>query len=165
MKWQLNINLYLFRGYTPSWAFSFIIFFIHNSIVSYPNAKMDKRFFKSWYSSSLKGSSLDGESLIFSLSHLLFSYYESSFFFFPEFAESNHFLLPHIPHMNESHDPGRPFKVAITTFAFSTSSSIATSCSFIWETRLKYDYTVFAFWIFTFFNWFLKVIFWFMFFP
>ena len=24
---------------------------------------------------------------------------------------------------------------------------------------------VFTFWIFTFFNWFLKVIFWFMFFP
>ena len=42
MKWQLNTYLYLFRGYTPSWAFSFIIFFIHNSIVSYPNAKMDK---------------------------------------------------------------------------------------------------------------------------
>ena len=42
-------------------------------------------------------------------------YYESSFFFFPESTESNHFLLAHIPWMNESHDPGRPFKVAITT--------------------------------------------------
>ena len=40
--------------------------------------------------------------------------------------------------MNESHDPGRPFKVAIT---------------------------ISAFWIFTFFNWFLKVIFWCIFFP
>ena len=35
-------------GYTPSWVFSFIIFFIHNSIISYPNAKVDKKFFKSW---------------------------------------------------------------------------------------------------------------------
>ena len=28
MKWQLNNYLYLFHGWTPSWAFSFIIFFI-----------------------------------------------------------------------------------------------------------------------------------------
>ena len=48
MKWQLNTYLYLFCGWTPSWAFSFIIFFIHNSIVSYPNAEVDKKFFKSW---------------------------------------------------------------------------------------------------------------------
>ena len=48
MKWQLNTYLYLFRGYTPSWAFSLIVFFIHDSIVSYPNAKVDKKFFKSW---------------------------------------------------------------------------------------------------------------------
>ena len=34
----------------------------------------------------------------------------------------NHFLLEHIPWMNEFHDPGRPFKVAITTSAFFTSS-------------------------------------------
>ena len=34
-------------GWTPSWVFNFIIFFIHNSIVSYPNSRMDKRFFKS----------------------------------------------------------------------------------------------------------------------
>ena len=33
-------------------------------------------------------------------------------------AENNHLLLAYILHMNESHDPGRPFKVAITTFAF-----------------------------------------------
>ena len=66
-----------------------------------------------FYSSSLEGSSLDGESLIFSCSHLLFSYYESSFFLcvlFPESTESNHFLLAHFPRMNESHDPRRPFK-------------------------------------------------------
>ena len=47
MKWQLNTYIYLFRGYTASWAFSFIVFFIHDSIVSYPNAKEDKRCFKS----------------------------------------------------------------------------------------------------------------------
>ena len=115
------------------------------------------------YSSSLEGSSLDGESLIFNCSHLLFSSYESSFFFFPKSAESNHFLLAHIPRMNESHDPGRPFKVA-TTSAFSTFSSTATICSLILETLVKYDYMVSAFWIFTFFNCFLKVIFQFMFF-
>ena len=39
-------------------------------------------------------------------------------------AESNQFLLAYILFMNGSHDPGRPFKVAITTSAFFTSSSI-----------------------------------------
>ena len=47
----------------------------------------------------------------------------SSFFFFPKSVESNYFLLAHILFMNESHDPGRPFKVAITTSAFWTSHS------------------------------------------
>ena len=105
---------------------------------------------------------MDGESLIFSCSHILFSYYESRFFFlcvlFLESIESNNFLLAHIPRMNESHDPGRPFKVA-TTSAFSTFSSTATICSLILETLVKYDYMVSAFWIFTFFNCFLKFIF------
>ena len=36
------------RGWTPSWVFNFIVFFIHNSIISYPKAKVDKKFFKSW---------------------------------------------------------------------------------------------------------------------
>ena len=81
------------------------------------------------------GSSLNRESLIFSCSHLLFFYYESSFFFLcPEFAESNHSILAHIPQMNESHDPGRPFKVAITTSALFTSSFTASICTLIWET-------------------------------
>ena len=123
MKWQLNTYLYLFHGYTPSWVFSFIVFFIHDSIVSYPSAL-------------LEGSSLDGKSLIFSCSHLLFS----SFFFlwvlFLESIESNHFLLAHIPRMNESYDPGRPFKMAITTSAFFTSSFTTSSCSLIWETLM-----------------------------
>ena len=68
------------------------------------------------------------------------------------------FLLPQIPWMKESHDLGRPFKVVITIFAFSTASS----CSLIWETLVKYDCMVCAFYIFTFFNCFLKVTFWFM---
>ena len=98
------------------------------------------------YSSSLEGSSLNGDSLIFNfLPSFFFSSYETSFFFFQESTESNHLLLAHIPHMNESHDHGRPFKVAITTFAFSASYSTASRC--------------YAFWIFTFFNCFLKVIF------
>ena len=58
-------------------------------------------------------------------------------FFFLELAESNHFLLAHIPRMNESHDPERPFKVANTTSAFFTSSftcflrSSSDVCSFL----------------------------------
>ena len=68
------------------------------------------------------------------VTHLLFSSYESSFLFFSESTESNHFLLAHILHMNESHDLGRPFKVAITTSAFFTSSFTASSCS--WFERL-----------------------------
>ena len=59
-------------------------------------------------------------------------------FFFLESAKSNHFLLAYILCMNESHDLGRQFKVAITTSAFSVSSSTASRC--------------YAFWIFTFFN-------------
>ena len=47
----------------------------------------------------------------------------------PKSVEGNHFLLVHIPRMNESHDPLRPFKVAITTSAFFTSSFTASSCS------------------------------------
>ena len=54
---------------------------------------------------------------------LLPSSLELSFFscvLFPESIENNHFLLVHIPWMNESHDHGRPFKI-------SYSSSIASS--------------------------------------
>ena len=47
----------------------------------------------------------------------------------PEVSWSNYFLNGYIPWMNESHDPGRPFKVVITIFAFSTSSSTPSSCS------------------------------------
>ena len=86
------------------------------------------------YSSLLEGSSLNRESLIFSFSHLLLSYYEPRCFLcalFPYSAKSNYFLLAHIPRMNEFHDPRRPFKVVITISAFSTSSSTASSCSLI----------------------------------
>ena len=72
------------------------------------------------YSSSLEGSSFDGEILIFNCSHIIFSSYESSFFLFPKCIEGNHFLLAHISHMNESHDPRRPFQVAIIAYAFFT---------------------------------------------
>ena len=57
---------------------------------------------------------------------LLFSYYESNFFLcalFPESVEGNHFLLAHIPQMNESHDLWRPFKVVITIYSSSSISS------------------------------------------
>ena len=130
MKWQLNTYLL-----SVSWVESFLSLslhhlFIHEIIISYPNAKMDKRFFKNgflhihhhlrdilwitraWFSVAPIFSSL---------------YYESSFFLcalFPEFVEGNHFLLAHIPRMNESHDLGSPFKVVIK---ISSSSSIASS--------------------------------------
>ena len=80
------------------------------------------------------------------------------------FAITN-FFLAQIPWMKESHDLGRPFNVVITISAFSTSSSITSSCSLIWETLVKYDWMVSSFWILTFFNWFLRVIFRLMFFP
>ena len=164
---------------TISWNDNWIIIFIcfvgrlllepsassySSFIISYPNAKMDKNFFKNWVLQI-------PHRLRYLLwmvrawsSHLLFSYYESSFFLcvlFPESAESNDFLLVHIPCMNESHDLGKPFKVDITTFTFSTYST-PTSCYLIWETLVKYDCIVSAFWIFTFFNYFLIFIFWFM---
>ena len=60
--------------------------------------------------------------------------FPSSLLFFLESAESNYFFLVHIPCMNESYDPGRPFKVAITASVFFTSSFTASSCS--WFERL-----------------------------
>ena len=114
MKWQLNT--YLFVSWVDSFLSLQLHHLIHNSIVSYPNAKVDKKFFKSWVL-HIPHCLRD---LLFNCSHLLFSSYESSFFFFSKSTESNHFLLAHIPHMNESHDPRRPFKVAITASVFFT---------------------------------------------
>ena len=93
---------------------------------------MDKRFFKNrvlhiphrlrdllWMASSIAP--------IF-----FFSSYGSSFFFFPESTKSNHFHLAHIPRMNESHDPGRLFKVAIFTSSFTYFlRSFSDVCSFL----------------------------------
>ena len=70
----------------------------------------------------------------------------SSFSLLMSQAKSNHFLLAYILRMNESYDPGRPFKVAITTSAFFTSSftslrSFSDVCSFLqiaWSRNQKY---------------------------
>ena len=120
MKWQLNTYLYFFHGKTSSWAFSFIIFFIHNNIISYPNVNMDKSFFKSWVL-CIHHHLRDIIWIVrawYSVAPIFsFSYYEPSFILcvlFLESIESNHFLLEHIPRMNESHDPGRPFNMVIT---------------------------------------------------
>ena len=110
---------------------------------------MDKRFFKSWVL-HIHHRLRDLLWIMSAWSSVapIFSSLIMSFILcvlFPEPAESNHFLLTHIPWMNESHDPRRPFKVVITTSAFSTSSSTTSSCSFIWETLVKYDCMVSAF--------------------
>ena len=76
-------------------------------------------------------------------------------------AEINYFLLAYILCMNpmilggHSRWPSSLLHSSLTT----------SSCFLIWETLVKYDCMVSAFWIFTSFNYFLKVIFWFMFFP
>ena len=103
---------------------------------------MNKRFFKNWVF------------FIFLITwEIFFEWWELDLQLLPSsssllisLAESNHLLLAYILRMNESHDHGRPFKVAITTSAFSASSSTASRC--------------YAFWIFTFFNYFLKSFFW-----
>ena len=111
-----------------SWVDSFLILLLHHLLHSWLHHFLSKLsrwirgasrveffiFLISW------GIFFVCEILIFNCSHILFSSYESSFFFFSKYAKSNHFLLAHIPHMNESHDPGRQFKVAITASAFFT---------------------------------------------
>ena len=135
MKWQLNTYI-LF----VSWVDSILIILLHEIIISYPNDKMNR------------GSSRI-EFLIFLISWgIFFEWWELDLQLLPSYssllisrAEINHLLLAYILHMNESHDPGRPFKVSITTSSFSTSSSITTSCSLIWETLLKYNCMISAF--------------------
>ena len=128
MKWQLNTYL-LF----VSWVDSFLILLLHhllhssNSIVSYPNDNMDKRFFNNWVL-HIPHRLRDLLWMVRAWSSIAPIFFFSSFFFFPESAESNHFLLAHIPHMNESHDPERPFKVAITASALFTSSFTSSIC-------------------------------------
>ena len=75
------------------------------------------------------------------------------------------FLFAHIPWINESHDIKRPFKVFITISPSSTFSLNSSSCSFIWVILVKWDCMVSEFYIFTFFNRFLNVIFLLRFFP
>ena len=94
--------------------------------------KMDKRLLKNWIlhiPHCLRDILWELDLQL--LPSFFFSSYETSFFFFPNSVESNYFLLAHILCMNESHDPGRPFKVAITTSTFSTSSSTTSSCK-VW---------------------------------
>ena len=74
-------------------------------------------------------------------------------------------ILRHIPLMKGSHSLGRPFKMVIATSASSTMSTIASNCSLIWDTLMKYYCIVSGFWIFTPLSWFLKVILMLMFFP
>ena len=91
--------------------------------------KMDKKLFKNWVLHIphclrdllwiMRAWSLVAP--IFSSLIMSRDYFFSALFL--ESAESDHLLLAHIPQMKESHDPGRPFKVVITTSAFSTSSS------------------------------------------
>ena len=147
------------------WVDSFVSLLLHHEIIiSYPNDKMDKRVFNNWVLIFLIAWGIFFGSweldLEFLPSSLFLLWVELLFLcaLFPESTEGNHFLSAHIPWMNESH-------VFTTTSAFSTSSSTNTSCSLIWETLVKYDCMVSRFWIFTFFNYFLKVIFRFMFFP
>ena len=113
------LSFYSFCGYTHSWSLCFIIFFIHEIIISYPNDKMDKRFFKNWVL-HIPHRFRDLLWMVRAWSSI------APIFFFSESAKSNHFLLAHIPCMNEYHDPRRPFKVAITTSTFSTSSHSST---------------------------------------
>ena len=104
---------------------SYSSFIIESFIIQMIN--MDKRFFKNWVL-HIPHRLRDLVWMVrawFSIAPVFFfSSYELRFFFFPESVESKYFLLAHIPWMNEFYDPGRPFKVAITTF-----SSTASSCS------------------------------------
>ena len=148
MQWQLNTYLLFVSWVDFFLILYFIIFFIHDIIISYPNDKMDKRFFKNWVlhiPHRLRDLLWMVRAWSSIASIFFFSSYESSFFFFPEFAETNHFLLAHIPWMNEFHDPWRPLKVAITSSALFTSSFTASICSLIWETLVRYDCMVSAF--------------------
>ena len=116
---------------TISWNDNWILIFIH--FVGRLLLKIFSSSFSSFMTSSflihmliwIRGSKII-ESFIFLIAwgiffrwweldlQLLLSSYESSFFLFWKSTKSNHFLLAHIPWMNESHDTGRPFKVVIT---------------------------------------------------
>ena len=80
--------------------------------------KMDKRFFKNWIL-HIPHHLRDLLSMVRAWSSIAPIFFFSSY----ESTESNHFLLAHIPQMNESHDLGRPFKVVITIYYSSLISS------------------------------------------
>ena len=142
-----------------SWVDSFLSLQLH-SVVSYPNAEMDKRFFKSWVLhiphclrdllwmvrswSSIALLMSRASSSSQSLLKVITSFWHTFLVWMNPMILGGHSRSPS-PLLH--------------------SSLTASSCSLIWETLVKYDYMVSAFWIFTFFNYFLKVIFWFMFFP
>ena len=113
MQWQLNTYL-LF----VSWVESFLILLLHHLLHSWHHHdNMDKRFFKNWV--------LHIPCHLRDLLWMVRAWYSiAPIFFFSSYesTESKHFLLAHIPCMDESHDPGRLFKVAINTSAFFTSS-------------------------------------------
>ena len=86
-------------------------------IIYYPNDKMDKRFFKSWFlriPHRLRDllwmvRALSSIAPIFSsliMSRASFCVHSSQ-----SLVKINQFLVAHIPWMNESHDPRRPFKI------------------------------------------------------
>ena len=130
MKWQLNTYMLFVL-----WVESILIILLYH--LSYPNDK-------NWV--------LRIPHRLRDLLWMVRAWYSiASIFFFSSYESSWKQLLPFGIHSLHEwiNDPGRPFKVAITTSTFSTSSSTASSCS--------------AFWIFTFFNYFLKSIFWFKF--
>ena len=132
-----------------SWVESFLILQLHrllHSIVSYASDKVDKRFFKSWVLHiphclrDLLWMMRAWSSVSSIFPSLLMNLASSSSW---SLLKCNHFLLEHIPWMNEFHDFGRPFKVAITTSA---------PLQVVLDLRDSYNCMISAFWIFTFFN-------------
>ena len=144
MKWKLNTYL-LF----VSWVDSILIILLYHILHSWnhhflSNDKMNKRFFKNWVfhiPHRLRDLLLNGESLIFNCSHLLL------LFLLVELKVITYFWHTFFTWMNPMILGGHSRWLSPLLH---TSSSTASSC--------------YAFWIFIFFNCFLKVIFRFMFF-
>ena len=158
MKWQLDTYIYLFHGYTP--YFIFIIFFIHNIIISYPNDKMDKRFFKNWVL-RIPHCLRDLLWIVRARSSVASIFFSLIMSRASSCVRSSQSLLKVITSFWHT------FLKWMNPMILGGHSRWPSPLlhSLIWETLVKYDYMVSAFWIFTFFNWFLKVIYRFMFFP
>ena len=144
-----------------SWNANWIFIFIHfvgrlllepsasstsSFIIYYPNAKMDKSFFKSWvlhiphHLRDILWMVRSWSSVALIFSSLIMSRASSSWSLLKVIIS-----FWHIPRMNESHDTGRPFKVAITISILCTSSSTSSSWSLIWEKLVRFDCMVSAF--------------------